>query len=139
MIQRCTNPNTKKYDAYGGSGITVCDRWLNSFQAFLEDMGEKPEGLTLDRKDPDKGYYKDNCRWATYEQQNRHLSLSKRNKSGHKGVCLEPKTGQWRAYICLNKKQHELGKFRTLEDAVAARKAAEEFYWGDDANGGLAC
>jgi hypothetical protein len=137
MMQRCTNPKHKKHKDYGAKGITVCDRWLE-FNNFLEDMGEKPEGLTLDRKDPKKGYYKENCRWATYEQQNRHLSLSKKNKSGHKGVCLDPKTGLWRAYICLNKKQHELGKFNKLEDAVAARKAAEEFYWGDDARGGLA-
>ena len=138
MIQRCTNPNTKKYDAYGGSGITVCNRW-REFSNFLEDMGEKPEGMTLDRMDPDKGYYKENCRWATYSQQSQHLSISKLNTSGTKGVCKTSDGKKWRAYIKIDYKQVNLGSFDRKEDAVAACKAAEEFYWGDDANGGLAC
>lgn len=70
MIQRCTNPNNQDYSNYGGRGITVCDRWLNSFEAFYEDMGSKP-GLeySLDREENDLGYCKDNCRWATPTEQ----------------------------------------------------------------------
>lgn len=68
MIQRCTNPNRGDYDRYGGRGITVCDQWRD-FVVFLADMGERPEGKTLDRKNNDKGYYKRNCRWATDAQQ----------------------------------------------------------------------
>ena len=71
MIQRCTNPNYKYYYLYGGRGIIVCKRWMK-FENFLEDMGEKPKGLSLDRKNNNKNYCKSNCRWATPKQQARN-------------------------------------------------------------------
>lgn len=69
MIQRCTNPNNVGYAHYGGRGITVCDRWMNSFKNFLEDMGDRPNGTTLDRINGSHGYCKENCRWADLETQ----------------------------------------------------------------------
>lgn len=68
MRQRCENPNLRAYPNYGGRGIKVCMRW-EAFEAFFEDMGECPPGLTLERKDNSKGYSPDNCVWADWAAQ----------------------------------------------------------------------
>jgi hypothetical protein len=85
MKSRCLNPNEEAYERYGGRGITVCDRWLNSFENFLEDMGEAPEGLTIERKNGAQGYSPDNCRWATYQEQGE-------NKSNNFWITVNPGT-----------------------------------------------
>ena len=70
MIQRCTNSNHRYYPAYGGRGIKVCQEWLDSFTNFYADMGDRPDKRhTLDRIKVNKGYYKENCRWASLEVQ----------------------------------------------------------------------
>jgi hypothetical protein len=69
MKQRCTNPNHKSYYRYGGRGITICSKWIDSFCAFLEDMGERPPNTSISRIDGDKGYSPDNCEWQTSSQQ----------------------------------------------------------------------
>jgi hypothetical protein len=69
MRARCNNHSHSRYHDYGGRGIGVCARWA-LFTNFLDDMGERPEGLTLDRINNDEGYLKENCRWATYSEQN---------------------------------------------------------------------
>jgi hypothetical protein len=68
MVARCRSPKSKDYARYGGRGITVCESWF-SFPNFLADMGERPTGLTLDRRDNNAGYNKENCRWATQQEQ----------------------------------------------------------------------
>src|SRR5579859_7426474 len=69
MMNRCRNPNADRWLDYGGRGITVCERWT-AFENFLADMGEAPAGLTIERRDNDKGYEPGNCYWATYAEQN---------------------------------------------------------------------
>jgi hypothetical protein len=88
MKQRCNNPKNPGYKNYGGRGITVCERWLK-FENFLEDMGERPHRLSLDRIDNNKGYYKENCRWATRNEQNRNQRSNINISLDGKLLCLK--------------------------------------------------
>lgn len=69
--QRCLNPRQRDYGRYGGRGVTICARWLE-FSNFLEDMGLRPEGMTLEREDNNRGYEPGNCVWAPRKKQARN-------------------------------------------------------------------
>lgn len=72
MKQRCSNSNAASYHRYGGRGISVCERWISSFECFLQDMGSRPEGFSLERIDVNKGYSPSNCKWASPKEQARN-------------------------------------------------------------------
>lgn len=88
MVSRCTKPYHDKFYMYGARGITVCNEWLD-FSNFLRDMGERPEGKTLDRVDNTKGYSKENCRWADRETQQRNMRRNNNVTLCGKTQCLE--------------------------------------------------
>lgn len=72
MIVRCTVPGADGFKNYGGRGIKVCERWMNSFEAFIADVGERPAGYTLDRIDPNGNYEPNNCKWSSRSEQQRN-------------------------------------------------------------------
>lgn len=98
MLLRCNDTNNSAYPNYGGRGIKVCDRWLESFENFLSDMEEGyKDDLTLERVDPNKGYIKENCTWVTRGEQNRNNTRRRDNKTGVVGVHFSEAKN---SYIC---------------------------------------
>jgi hypothetical protein len=124
-IQRCTNPKDSRYNNYGARGITVCEEWLD-FRNFIADMGKRPsDDHSIDRIDNDKGYYPNNCRWATRSQQIRNRQS--KNKYGQDGITKRGES--YRAVIGVEGKDIYIGSFSTVDEAIAERKKAEQEYW----------
>lgn len=77
MRARCLNESNDSWSNYGGRGIAVCDKWINDFDAFYDDMGEAPDGKSLDRIDVNGNYEPSNCRWATMKEQANNKTSNK--------------------------------------------------------------
>lgn len=130
MVQRCTNSKNKNYKNYGGRGIAVCEEWL-MFANFFRDMGERPTSKhTLEREDNNKGYSKENCKWATRTENNFNKRIRSDSGTGVVGVHFFKRTGQYTAYIKVGEKRKSLGYFSTIEQATEARRLAEIQYLG---------
>lgn len=115
MKQRCINPNNISFKNYGARGITYSGEW-ELFTGFLKDMGEKPEGYSLDRIDNDKGYSKENCRWVTKSISS--FNQRKPNSNLPRGVIRNHK--RFSAVIVIEKIRYYLGTFNTPEQASNA-------------------
>ena len=116
MLARCRNKNNKAFKSYGGRGIKVCERWL-VFLNFYQDMGgDKPEGMTIDRIDNDKGYSPENCRWATDKEQGNNRRTN--DLLTHDGVTKTFK--QWAEFLGVPyqrawaRKKHGFTKFEDI-------------------------
>lgn len=133
MIQRCTNPKYGPYNYYGGRGIKVCDEWLD-FKNFWKDMGDRPKGKTIDRKDVNGDYCKSNCQWATKSEQTYNTRKRTDNTSGFCGVYYHKASNKWMAAINLGGKQKYLGLYVDQQDALAARIEAEKLYYSFSKN-----
>lgn len=134
IVNRCNGFTEGTRKIYKEKGITVCDRW-SSFENFRDDMLESYKEhveahgkarTTLDRIDGSKGYFLENCRWATYQVQARNRSFRNKNP----GVVF--KSNKWVASIGFNGRDIHLGTFEIRKDAIEARNKAEEKYWGND-------
>ncbi len=129
MRGRCYYTEHDYYEYYGGRGIKVCDRWLDSFENFLEDMGIKPDGLSLDRIDNNLDYSPNNCKWSTNSEQGFNTRMHSNNSSGKTGVSFHTKTNKWQATIGVDSKSIYLGVYDSFEEAVNVREAAEIEYF----------
>ena len=132
MLQRCYNRNHPHYSHYGARGIKVCQPWHN-FQAFLNDMGVRPAGLTLDRINNNKGYSKANCRWTSrsFQDQNRRKAIN--CSSRYRGVSWDRASQNWRAQIMKDYERTCLGRYDDEKEAAHAYDLAAIVLYGPEA------
>lgn len=127
VIQRCENPNNKWFKNYGQRGISISKDWRESFSIFLFDMGFPLPGQSLERRDNNKGYSKENCYWASRHQQAMNRRIFKNNKTGLKGIEFRD-YGSYRVRVKRNKK---LVLNKTVDDFFEACCIKKSFELGE--------
>lgn len=120
MIDRCYNAKVDSYENYGARGIKICDRWLESFKNFYDDMGDKPfSNAQIDRINNDGDYEPNNCRWVT-PSQNCTTRRVKKSVSGHKNIKTTP-YGTYRARLVRQGYERTSYTTETIEEAIILR------------------
>ena len=123
--------NKENYPAYAIKGISISEDWNLSFSNFYADMGDCPEGYSLERRNTEGNYNKDNCVWIEdWGVQCYNKSLSSKNKTGVTGVSWSKISEKWHAYISKDGRRVHLGLFEEFEDAVGKRRDSELEYYG---------
>lgn len=121
MKARCNKPNHPEYFYYGGRGITVCANWIDSFNNFYSDMGARPKGGTIERRDVNGNYEPNNCVWASINIQ----QLNRRNSAAFPGISYEADRDSYNVRLKVNGVRTNVGRYRDLQEAVNARLEAE--------------
>lgn len=117
--KRCLQKNSKSFKNYGALGIKICNDWINNFEQFAIDMGEKPTPQhSIDRINNDLGYSKENCRWANKWQQ----AWNHKTNNKDVGVCFDKSRNKWKASLKIDKKTVFQSRFKDYEQALEARK-----------------
>lgn len=126
MKNRCLNSNDiYDFPDYGGRGITICERWLgvNGFANFVEDMGDRPKGTSLDRIDVNGNYEPSNCRWATPSEQCFNRRLQKVGRNPYPGVYMNPM-----GYFIVSYANKYIGCYKDVGEAIGARLTVENVH-----------
>ncbi len=118
MKARCLNAKHAFYSSYGGRGITICSRWINSFETFYADMGPRPNGTTLDRIDNDGPYSPENCRWSATEEQQNNKRTKRMLKFGEEILTI----AQWSRRVGISRGaiRNRIERGWTIEKALNA-------------------